>query len=299
MSEFNKQTRGEFVGVGIQITQELGKPVRVESPLEDSPAYRAGVKPGDFILKVEGKPTDEMTITEAVKHITGEPGSSVVLTMKDGVTEEVRDLELVRERINIRTVRGDTRDDSKPTGWDYMIDDDLKIGYIRVSGFMDKTVPDLEKALSQLDKEQCRGLILDLRFNPGGLLNAARDMCDLFLPEDSAIVRTKGRDRGQNMVLRSAGRNKRHHRVPMIILVNEYSARASEIVAGTGGTEGSLRHRHALLRQGQRSEPHTDSRCPGLPQAHHRLLLCSRCRFARRRSVVLPPQEGRFENLGR
>lgn len=232
VSEFNKQTRGEFVGVGIQITQELGKPVRVESPLEDSPAYRAGVKPGDHILKVEGKSTEKMTITEAVKNITGEPGSTVVLTIEDGVTKKVRDIELVRERISIRTVRGDTRDDSKPTGWDYMIDDDLKIGYIRVSGFMDKTVPDLEKALTQLDDEKCRGLILDLRFNPGGLLNAARDMCDLFLSDEDPIVRTKGRDRGQNMVLRASGKRNRHHRVPMIILVNEYSASASEIVAG-------------------------------------------------------------------
>lgn len=232
VAEFNKSTRGEFVGVGIQITQEVGKPVRVESPLEDSPAYNAGVKPGDFILKVEGKLTKDMTITEAVKNITGEAGSSVLLTIEDGVSHEVRDLELVRKRISIRTVRGHLRDENKPTGWDYMIDDGLKVGYIRVSGFMDKTVPDLEKALSQLDKENCRGLILDLRFNPGGLLNAARDMCDLFLPNNSPIVRTKGRDRGQNMVLKAAGKRARHHSVPMIILVNEYSASASEIVAG-------------------------------------------------------------------
>ncbi|HWL93983.1 MAG TPA: S41 family peptidase [Phycisphaerae bacterium] len=232
VAEFNKQTRGEFVGVGIQITQEIGKPVRVESPLEDSPAYNAGIKPGDFILAVEGKNTTKMTITEAVRNITGEPGTTVVLTIKDGTTKEVRDVELLRDRIILRTVRGNLRDDNKPTGWDFTVDPDLGIAYVRVSGFMDKTVRDLEKALAQLDDENCRGIILDLRFNPGGLLNAARDMCDLFLPEDAPIVRTKGRDRGQNMVLRAAGRRNRHRHVPMIVLVNEYSASASEIVAG-------------------------------------------------------------------
>ena len=232
VAEFNKQTRGEFVGVGIQITQEVGKPVRVESPLEDSPAYNAGIKPGDHILEVEGKKTNDMTITEAVKSITGEAGTTVLLKIEDGATKEVRDYELVRQRITLRTVRGNTRDDNKPTGWDYMIDPELRIGYIRVSGFMDRTVRDLDKALSQLDDENCRGIILDLRFNPGGLLNAARDMCDLFLPEDAPIVRTKGRDRGQNMVLRAAGRRARHRLVPMIVMVNEYSASASEIVAG-------------------------------------------------------------------
>lgn len=232
VSEFNKQTRGEFVGVGIQITQEVGKPVRVESPLEDSPAYNAGIKPGDFILDVEGKKTSEMTITEAVRNITGEPGTTVVLTIKDGTTNEVREVELSRERIILHTVRGNTRDESKPTGWDYMVDQNLRVGYVRVSGFMDKTVPDLEKAINQLEDEGYRGLILDLRFNPGGLLNSARDMCDLFLPEDAPIVKTKGRDRGQNITLRAQGKHNRHKGVPIIILVNEYSASASEIVSG-------------------------------------------------------------------
>lgn len=231
VSEFNKQTRGEFVGVGIQITQPIGQPVRVESPLEDSPAYRAGIKPGDLITEVEGKPTVDMTITEAVRAITGEPGTIVVLTIEDPITKETRKVPLKRSRIKIRTVRGNNRDAAAPTGWNYFLDEHRKIGYIRVSGFMDDTVSDLEKALDQLDSEGCRGLILDLRFNPGGLLTSAVNMCELFLEEGAPIVRTKGRTRHQNMTITSKSARSRTN-LPLIILVNEYSASASEIVSG-------------------------------------------------------------------
>ncbi len=231
VAEFNKQTRGEFVGVGIQITQDIGQPVRVESPLPDSPAYRAGVKPGDFIISVEGKKTVEMTINDAVRTITGEPGTHVTLTIRDGATNQERELRLKRERITIRTVKGDRRDDSRPTGWDFMVDPELKIGYIRVSGFMDQTVSDLQDALDQLKAEGCRGLILDLRFNPGGLLTSAVKMCEVFLDEDEQIVETRGRSRPQNMTINSRERGRKFD-LPMIVLVNDYSASASEIVAG-------------------------------------------------------------------
>lgn len=231
VAEFNKQTRGEFVGVGIQITQDIGQPVRVESPLPDSPAYRAGVKPGDFILAVEGKKTVDMTINDAVRSITGEPGTHVTLTIRDGATNEERELRLKREKITIRTVKGDRRDDSRPTGWNFMVDPELKIGYIRISGFMDQTVKDLEDALDQLKSEGCRGLILDLRFNPGGLLTSAVKMCEVFLDEDDHIVETRGRSRQQNMTINSRERGSKFD-APMIVLVNDYSASASEIVAG-------------------------------------------------------------------
>jgi len=231
VTEFNKQTRGEFVGVGIQITQEPGHPIRVETPLEDSPAYQAGVKPGDLITKVDGKTTLEMTIIQAVRAITGEPGTMVVLTIEDPATTETVDLPLKRSHIKIHTVRGNVRDEKEPTGWDFFIDRDLKIGYVRVSGFMDKTVDDLEEALGQLHDEGCRGLVLDLRFNPGGLLTSAVNMCELFLDEDDPIVRTKGRSRQQNMTIRAKSQ-RRYANMPLIVLVNEYSASASEIVAG-------------------------------------------------------------------
>lgn len=231
VQEFNKQTRGEFVGVGIQITQEPGKPVRVESPLPDSPAYNAGIKPGDFITKVDGVSTIDMTINDAVRKITGVAGSTVTLTIRDEATQVERDIALTRSQIRIRTVKGDKRDPSRPTGWDYMVDKDQKIGYVRVSGFMDDTVDDLRAALNQLHSEGCRGLILDLRFNPGGLLTSAVDMCEVFLGPNARIVQTKGRSRHQNMALH-AQHGKENYNLPMIIMVNEYSASASEIVAG-------------------------------------------------------------------
>ncbi len=231
VSEFHKQTRGEFPGVGIQITQPRGKPLRVETPLEDSPAFRAGIKPGDLITEVDGKSTVNMTITEAVREITGEPGTIVVLTVLDPVTNESRNVPLERQQIKIRTVRGNLRDESRPTGWDYIIDPQRKIAYVRISGFMDETVRDLRDALEQMADEGCRGLILDLRFNPGGLLDTAVRMCDLFLDEDAPIVQTKGRNARQDITIYARGR-KRYNDWPMIVLVNEYSASASEIVAG-------------------------------------------------------------------
>ncbi|RIK68480.1 MAG: hypothetical protein DCC65_02480 [Planctomycetota bacterium] len=231
VEEFNKHTRGEFVGVGIQITQGDGKYIRVETPLEDSPAYKAGIKPGDLIMAVDGKSTLDMTINQAVSEITGEPGTKVTLTIKDGLTEKVTDYVLTREQIKLKTVRGNQRDDSNPTGWDFMIDPASRVGYIRVSGFMDKTVEELQAALEQLQDQGCRGLILDLRFNPGGLLTSAVKMSELFLDHDEPIVKTKGRSRQQNMEI-AAKTGRRFAAVPMIVLVNEYSASASEIVAG-------------------------------------------------------------------
>ncbi len=229
--EFDKHTRGEFVGVGIQITQDVGSHIRVESPLEDSPAYRAGIKPGDMIIAVDGKNTLEMNINQAVSEITGEPGTKVTLTIRDPITDKVRDYVFVREQIKLRTIRGMQRDESRPTGWDFMIDADAKIGYVRVGGFMDMTVEDLEAALDQLLEEGCRGLILDLRFNPGGLLTSAVKMCELFVGEDEPIVKTHGRSRQQNMEI-SSKRPRKYGDLPLIVLVNEYSASASEIVAG-------------------------------------------------------------------
>jgi len=233
VDEFNKHTRGEFVGVGIQITKPVeGEFIRVESPLEDSPAYKAGVKPGDMIAAINGESTKDVSITQAVTKITGRPGSNVTLTIQDGVTEKLRDLSLKREQIKIRTVRGDKRDPSKPTGWDYIVDRELGIGYVRVSGFMESTVDDLEAALKQMRADGGKSLILDLRFNPGGLLTAAKEMCELFLPEDAPIAKTSGRARRQDMELHANPAGENFHNMPIIVLVNEYSASASEIVAG-------------------------------------------------------------------
>lgn len=234
VAEFNKHTRGEFIGVGIQITKHKDTGyLRVETPLEGSPAYRAGVQPGDFITEVDGESTSGISINQAVMRITGRPETKVKLMILTPETDEPRAMTLVRETIILRTVRGNRRDPDKTTGWDYTLDSDLNICYVRVSSFMDNTVDDLKEALKQMRADGCKGLILDLRFNPGGLLTSALDMCELFLENGSPITKTRGR-RGQEerFTARSARGADKFGDLPVLVLVNEYSASASEIVAG-------------------------------------------------------------------
>ncbi|MFQ5424160.1 MAG: S41 family peptidase [Phycisphaerae bacterium] len=234
VEEFNKYTRGEFIGVGIQITKQESGFLRVESPLENSPAYNAGIQPGDLITAVDGTSTADMSsIMQAVNLITGRPNTEVILTIRNPTTQEEREITLAREKIKIHTVHGDHRDPTKPTQWDYMIDPDFGVCYVRVSSFMEKTVDDLEDALVQMRADGCRGLILDLRFNPGGLLTSALGMCELFLNEGTPIAKTKGRSTHEERFEARPSHKRAHFGdIPLIVLVNDYSASASEIVAG-------------------------------------------------------------------
>jgi len=230
VDEFTKHTRGEFVGVGIQITKEKGEHIRVESPLEGTPAYEAGISPGDFITHVDGRDTKDLLVDEAVRMITGEPDTRVTLTVRSGETGDSQTYTLARRRIQIWTVRGVSRR-GEGEEWDYLLDTKHRIGYIRVNSFMEKTVDELRAALERLERQDCRGLILDLRFNPGGLLRSAVDACNLFLDEDEPIVMTKGRS-GKSDGETTARPGNGFRGLPLIVLVNEYSASASEIVAG-------------------------------------------------------------------
>jgi len=230
VAEFTKHTRGEFVGIGIQIQKDLATNfIRVESPLEDTPAYEAGVAPGDLITSVDGKSTTEISVTDAVDLITGEPGSKVTLGIREPNGNE-RTLTLTRRKVQIRTIFGVSRTNGG-TGWDYMLDRDRKIGYVRINSFMEQTVEELKLALEKLQREGCKGLILDLRFNPGGLLKAATDVSSLFLDEDEPIVMTKGRNGKPDQDITSKG-GPGFRNIPLIILVNDASASASEIVSG-------------------------------------------------------------------
>jgi carboxyl-terminal processing protease len=230
VAEFTKHTRGEFVGVGIQIQKDLtSRFIRVESPLEDTPAYEAGIGPGDLITAVDGKSTRDIDVNQAVELITGAPGSKVTLTVRgpDGVD---RPIPLTRRKVKISTVAGVSRHPNS-TGWDYMLDPQRKIGYIRINSFMEQTVDDLRLALEQLQRQGCKGLILDLRFNPGGLLRSAVEVSELFLNADEPIVMTKGRNgRPDSDVTAKSVAGFRG--LPLIVLVNEGSASASEIVSG-------------------------------------------------------------------
>lgn len=225
VDDFDKATRGKFSGIGIQIGMRKGL-LTVISPLEGTPAYEAGILAGDIILAIDGKSTDGITLNEAVKAITGEAGTDVVLQVRH-MTGEVADITITRAIIEIRTVKGFSRNEEDE--WEWMIDPEKRIGYIRVTGFVDNTVDELRDAIDQLLDEEMRGLVLDLRFNPGGQLHIAIEMVDLFI-EEGVIVQTKGRTTPYWEA--RAKEDSTLQDFPMVVLVNPFSASASEIVAG-------------------------------------------------------------------
>ena len=189
----------------------------VVSPIEGTPAYEAGMKAGDKIIKIEDKSTKDMNLMEAVKTIRGPKGTKVKLTiMREGATEPL-EFSITRDVIPLKSVRF------------FPLSPD--VGYVRISNFQSKTSADLSAALQELEKGgRQKGLILDLRNNPGGLLSQAIDVSDLFL-DSGVIVTTKGRDSSQNITA-SAHKNKKQRSYPIVVLVNGGSASASEIVAG-------------------------------------------------------------------
>lgn len=228
LAEFNKHTQGRFSGVGISIRKDPGEPIKVVSPLEDTPAYRAGVQPNDMITKINGKPTNKYTINQAVREITGEPGTKVTLTFKRPGMDNEFDLQLERQEITIFTIKGFERDESGQ--WKYMIDADQKIGYVRMTNFTEGTIDELKDVIASLKKQGMRGLIFDLRGNPGGPLRSAVEVSDLFLPKGKRIVST--RDRHSNEWVSPFTGEEHYFDFPMIIIANRTSASASEIVTG-------------------------------------------------------------------
>jgi carboxyl-terminal processing protease len=225
MQGFRTSVESQFGGIGIQITTDNGQ-IKVSSPLVGTPAYKAGVQAGDRIIRIEGESTRDLTIDQAVKKLKGEVGTSVTFTVEHALTGQTQTFTLKREQIHVDTVLGDHRksDDS----WDFLIDSDNKIGYIRVTAFSRDTAGELRKALESLDARKLRGLVLDLRFNPGGLLTSAIEVADLFIA-DGRIVSTKGRNTDERVW--DAVKPGTFEGFPMVVLVNRYSASASEIVA--------------------------------------------------------------------
>lgn len=214
--ELQIETKGKFGGVGLEITIKEGW-LTVVSPIEDTPAYKAGLKPGDRIIKIDNKPTKDMHLTEAVKLIRGPEGTKVTLTIwREGFTQP-KEFEITRSIISIKSVKVKTLES--------------QYGYIRLTSFQENTSQELEKALRTLEREHpLKGIILDMRNNPGGLLDEAVRVADEFL-EDGLIVYTEGRLKDQ--VMRFIAHKNRHpHRYPLVVLVNEGTASAAEIVAG-------------------------------------------------------------------
>lgn len=225
LGRFRSSVESQFGGIGIQVTVEEGQ-LKVLSPLVGTPAYRAGIVAGDRIVEIDGKPTAGVTIEEAVKRLKGEEGTQVTLTVIHPGRTNKETISVTRETIYVETVLGDRRKDDDT--WDFMLDAERRIGYIRLTAFSRDTVRDLRKALQQLQKQKVRALVLDLRFNPGGLLNSAIEVADLFV-SSGRIVSTKGRNSPQRSW--EAQKSGTFDGFPMVVLVNRYSASAAEIVA--------------------------------------------------------------------
>lgn len=227
LTKFNQDVEQEFGGIGIQVQIDPDtKRITVISPLPGTPAYEAGVKAGDVIMEIEGKSTKGFEIEDAVKLLKGPPGDEVSIGVIHVGEEKVRTLKMKRDIIQVSTVLGDKYKDNDE--WDYLIDPENKIGYIRLTHFSRRSADELLKALRVLRNQDMKGLILDLRFNPGGLLTQAIKVCDFFV-EEGRIVSTKGRNTKERVW--DAHKGGTFTGFPMAILVNRYSASASEIVS--------------------------------------------------------------------
>lgn len=229
--EFDKMMMGNFCGVGIQLgIDETSGRLKVVTPLENSPALEAGVQPDDLIVEVDGVTTKDWTTEKAVRNITGKEGSSVKLTLFRPSTAKKFDVPLTRRPINLTTTRGVNRlDGDKLQDWNYMIDAKNGIAYIKLTGFNPDSYDELTKSLTAAREQGMRGLILDLRYNPGGLLDVARDIVSTFL-RSGEIVSTKGRTENEGSL--GVTHKPQFPELPLVVLVNEGSASASEILSG-------------------------------------------------------------------
>ncbi len=221
--ELRKDTEGAFGGVGLMVGLRDDQ-LTVIAPVEDTPAFKAGILSGDRIVSIEGRSTEKMGLTESVKRLRGEPGTTVRVTFLRPSSGETREVKLTRAVVKVESVKDLNGKHEFPVG-------EHGIGYVRITQFGEPTDGELESALKKLDKEGMRALILDLRDNPGGLLDQAVKVCELFLPRNQLIVSTEGQRADDQSKFRTARRG-RYADLPMVVLVNEGSASASEIVAG-------------------------------------------------------------------
>ena len=232
-TELRESTKGEFVGLGIEVSMEDGA-VRVVSPLEDSPAWKAGVKAGDLITRLDSTVVKGITLDEAIKKMRGEPHSRIVLTIERKGEEKPLLITVVRDRVKMQSVKGNVVEPG--------------YGWLRITQFQEPTVKDMVKKLQTIYKEEpnLKGLVLDLRNDPGGVLQGAIGVSAAFLPKDAVVVSTNGQ-LAENKQIYYGDRSKYApgetedplatlpdsiKKIPMVVLVNGGSASASEIVAG-------------------------------------------------------------------
>jgi len=222
--DMQDDTRSRFNGLGIEVAVKAGL-LTVITPMEDTPAARAGILSGDQILRINGNSTEKMELQDAVNFLRGAAGQKVILTILRPSTKEIKEFTLERTEIKVQSVKGSKLIDAELTG-------PFKIGYVRVIQFNEPTAEELGKALDDLQKHGMQALVLDLRNNPGGLLNVAVDVCAQFLPPNTKVVSTQGRVPSQQHDYATTGGGKERPRFPLAVLVNEGSASGSEIVAG-------------------------------------------------------------------
>jgi carboxyl-terminal processing protease len=217
-----EDTKSEFGGLGVVVTQRRGV-LTVLHPMEDTPGFRAGILPGDQILKINGEATEKLGLNEAVDKLRGPIGEKVTLTIYRPSDRTTKDHELEREVIKVPSVKDarilPNRHGAGP-----------RIGYVRITQFNEPTAGELSAALDKLEKKGMDGLVLDLRHNPGGLIGSAVDVCGQFLPPNTLVVYTEGRTPSREY--RTAPRGTPPRKVPMVVLTNYASASGSEIVAG-------------------------------------------------------------------
>ncbi|HTU23938.1 MAG TPA: S41 family peptidase [Pirellulales bacterium] len=241
ISRFKSTVESQFGGIGIDIARDR-EGLEVASPLVGTPAYRAHLQAGDRILEIDGQSIAGLSHDDCVRRLRGEVGTSVTLLVKHPDVEQPETVALKREIIHVDTVRGDRRkgDDT----WDFMLNADQHIGYIRITAFSRDTAHDLKTAMEDLESRGLKGLIIDLRFNPGGLLTSAIEISDMFISE-GRIVSTQGRNTPERTW--DAEKPGTYEGFPIVILVNRYSASASEIVAAC------LQDHHRAIVVGERT----------------------------------------------
>lgn len=216
-NEIKVETEGSFGGLGIEITIKDDL-LTIISPLDGTPAQKAGLKPGDKIIKIDGELTRDITLVDAVKKLRGKPGTKVALTILREDAGKLIEVELTRDIVKIESVKDGL-----------MLED--HIGYIRISEFQENTGRDLDQALKKLESQKMEGLVLDLRNNPGGLLDVSAEVAEKFISVGSMVVYTQGRIKSQDLEFKAKATAPRLD-FQMVVLINDGSASASEIVAG-------------------------------------------------------------------